>query len=413
MAMSDTKIFQSALGLSKPWTVTSVDLTTAERRLDIRVDFEPGAKFACPHCGKLGVVHDTTEKVYRHLDFFEHKTFLTARVPRCICPEHGVTQVNVPWSRPGSGFSLMFEGMVLMLSPHVAMKHLARYVGEHDTRLWRLVRSNVEEARSRADYSHVTRMAFDETATRRGHNYVTVAVDLDGNRVVFATPGKDSSCIGAAAQDLKKHGGDPNKVTTVACDMSVAFTKGIGEYLPKATITYDRFHVTKLVVDAVQQTRRDEQAEGGWKRQILKGNSWAVVTNEENQTERQRSGIKAITLKSLHLKTGRAYTLKLGFQTAYDCGKRKLSDWCSWASRSRLPRMVEVARSIRNHWDGVVSWFETDVTSAIMEGYNSLFQSAKSRARGYRNDNYFIDMIYLIAGKLEFTAVYPTHSLQR
>jgi transposase len=176
------------------------------------------------------------------------------------------------------------------------------------------------------------------------------------------------------------------------------------------TITYDRFHVTKLVIEAVQETRRDEQREGGWKYQLLKGTQWAFVTNEVNQTVRQENAVAAITLPMLHLKTGRAYHLKLAFQSAYACGAAQLKRWCSWATRSRLPAMVKAAKSIRQHWDGIIAWFKTDVTSAIMEGYNSLFQAAKSRARGYRNHGYFIDIMYLIGAKLDFSAQFPTHT---
>lgn len=409
--MLATDLLQQALALPSPWIVTASKFQKEVRRLDIRVDFLTGTRFPCPICGRACQIHDTSLKEYRHLDFFEHKAYLTARVPRTSCPQHGVLKVSVPWARAGSGFTLLSEGLVLFLAPHMAVKHIARYFGEHDTLLWRAIHSSVEEGRSKSNHSDVVRMAFDETAARRGHDYVTVSVDLDSKRVLFATPGKDSSCIEEAAKDLSAHGGSPDAITTVACDMSAAFTAGIKEFLVNATITYDRFHVTKLIVDAVQQIRREEQQEGGWKRQLLKGHHHAIVTNETNQTAKQKRGVAVITLPSLHLKTGRAYKLKLAFQTAYDCGEEQLSRWCDWALRSRLPAMISAAQSIKRHWDGVVSWFTTDVTSAIMEGYNSLFQSAKSRARGYRNVNSFIDMMYLIAGKLEYSAVYPTHSI--
>jgi transposase len=408
--MRDTELFQMALALVPPWKVKASTFDPTQRRLEILIDFPEGERLPCPICGAACRVHDTESKTWRHLDFFQHQAYLTARVPRTDCPEHGVHQVLVPWARPGSGFTLMFEGLILAMAPHMAVKNIAKLVGEHDTRIWRIIRYHVKEARSRADHSSVRQMAFDETAARRGHDYVTVAVDLDSHRVLFATPGKDSSCIAAAAADLRQHGGDPARITTVACDMSAAFTLGIKEYLTNATITYDRFHVTKLIIEAVQETRREEQREGGWKMQLLKGKQWAFVTNESNQTVKQENAVAAITLPMLHMKTGLAYRLKLAFQTAYACGPVQLKKWCRWATRSRLPAMIKASRSIQEHWEGVIAWFESDVTSAIMEGYNSLFQSAKSRARGYRNVGYFIDMMYLIGAKLDFSAQFPTHS---
>jgi transposase len=409
--MRDVDLLQQALELPAPWQMTSCSFSSEERHLDMTVDFKDGSRFKCPQCGEPCPVYDTSTKKYRHLDFFHHKAFISARVPRISCPQHGVLQASVPWARPGSGFTLYFEGLALFLAPHMAVKHLARLFGIHDTRLWRMIRSLVEEARAMVDHSTVRRMAFDETAGRRGHDYITVSVDLDNKRVLFATPGKGGDCIESATHDLRQHGGDPNAITTVACDMSAAFTSGIKLHLPNAALTYDRFHVTQLVINAVQETRREEQQDSLWKRILLKGHSWSLVTNEKDQTERQKEGIAAITLPSLHLKTGRAYRLKLAFQDAYAQGEDQLKAWCQWAKRSRLPAMVSAAQSICRHWAGIVSWYNTNVTSAIMEGYNSLFQAAKSRARGYRNNQYFIDMMYLIGGKLDYAAKYPTHSI--
>jgi len=213
---------------------------------------------------------------------------------------------------------------------------------------------------------------------------VTIAVDIDGKRVLFACEGKDASCIGSAVADLRAHGGDPQAVTDAACDMSAAFTKGITEHLPKAAITYDRFHVTKLIIEALEETRRAEQQEGGWRHQLLKGHRWALLRNEANQTDRQAQAASVIAMPMLNLKTGRAYRLKLAFQEAYAQGPQQLKKWCRWAARCRLPAMARAAKTIRSHWNGIVRWFESDLTSAIMEGFNSLFQAAKSRARGYR-----------------------------
>ncbi len=409
-AMRDTELFQLALGLIPPWQVKASSFDAAGKRLDLSVDFPDGSQHPCPTCGKPSAVYDSDEKRWRHLDFFQHQAYLVARVPRVWCQEHGVHQVAVPWARPESKFTLLFEGLILAMAPHMAVKHIARLVGEHDTRIWRIIRYHVREARARADHSKVKRLAIDETAARRGHDYVTIAVDIDQRRVLFACRGKDASCIASAAVDLRAHGADPLAVTDVACDMSAAFTKGVTDHLPNAAITYDRFHVTKLIIEALEETRREEQREGGWQRVLLKGNHWALVRNPENQTDEQAMAVDVVAMPMLKLKTGRAYRLKLAFQEAYAHGPRQLERWHHWAVRSRLPAMVRAAKTIRSHWDGVVRWFESDITSAIMEGFNSVFQAAKSRARGYRNHDYFIDMIYLIGAKLDFRATLMPHT---
>ena len=408
--MRDTELFQLALGLVPPWQVVSSTFSASDKRLEMRIDFPAGSQLPCPECGKPCAVYDSEEKRWRHLDFFQHQAYLVARVPRVFCQQHAVHQVKVPWARANSGFTLLFEGLILAMAPHMAVKHIARLVGEHDTRIWRIIKHHVREARARADHSQVKRMAFDETAAKRDHDYVTISVDLDQRRVLFACEGKDASCIASAATDLRAHGGDPAAVTDVACDMSAAFTKGVRDHLPNAAITYDRFHVTQLITEALAETRREEQAEGGWKGALLKGHRWALLRNEVNQTEEQAEAADVIAMPTLNLKTGRAYRLKLAFQEAYARGPGHLKRWYDWAVRSRLPAMVRAAKTIRSHWDGVVRWFESDITSAIMEGFNSLFQAAKSRARGYRNHAYFIDMIYLIGAKLDFRATLMSHT---
>jgi hypothetical protein len=114
--MDPSTLFKVALGLQPPWEVKSLDFSLEAKRLDILVDFEPGSTFPCPECGKPAKAHDTVEKSWRHLDFFQQVAYLTARVPRCRCDDHGVRQVQVPWARPGSGFTLLFEALLLAMA---------------------------------------------------------------------------------------------------------------------------------------------------------------------------------------------------------------------------------------------------------------------------------------------------------
>src|SRR5207244_12186524 len=136
---------------------------------------------------------------------------------------------------------------------------VARMIDEWDTRLWQVVHHYVEAARDRADHSDVTSVAFDETASRRGHNYVSLFVDLVRRRVLFVAEGKDAGTVGVFAQDLAAHGGNPEAVDEVCIDMSPAVIAGTAESLPNAQITFDKFHVVKLINQAVDAVRRAEQ----------------------------------------------------------------------------------------------------------------------------------------------------------
>src|SRR5258708_4597466 len=244
--MRDTTLLQQALGLAPPWTVVRSAFDAEAHRLDVQIDFAPGSRFACPTCGATDCpAYDTERKTWRHLNFFQHQAYLSARVPRIRCDTCGIKQANVPWARPDSGFTLLFEAMVMTMASAMPVRAVARIVGEHDTRLWRMVHHYVDQALARTDASDVTQIAIDETAARRGHDYITLFVDIDRARVLVATERREANTVAAFANNLAAHGGDAEAIEEVCIDMSPAFIKGVAESLPNATITFDKFHAVK------------------------------------------------------------------------------------------------------------------------------------------------------------------------
>jgi transposase len=398
--MRDTTLMQQALGLTPPWSVVRSDFDTKAGRLDVQIDFTPGSRFACPNCGAADcLAYDTQRKTWRHLNFFQHQTYLNARVPRVRCEACGIRQVNVPWSRPDSGFTLLFEAMVMTMISAMPVKVVARIVGEHDTRLWRVVHHYVEAGRARTDAAEVTRVAIDETAARRGHDYITLFVDIDQARVLFATEGKDAATVAAFAEDLAAHGGNPAAIEEVCIDMSPAFIKGVAESLPAAAVTFDKFHAVKIINDALDQVRRAEQKQQG----VLRGTRYIWLRNPDNLSERQRTTLE--NLPTRHLKTARAYQIRLAFQDLYEQPSAEaagyLKKWYFWATHSRLEPIIEAAHTIKRHWDGILRWFDSRIANGLIEGINSLVQAAKAKARGYRSIRNLKAMIYLVAGKLD------------
>jgi transposase len=399
--MRDTALLQLALGLTPPWSVSRADFDAEARRIDIQIDFAPGSRFACPNCGKTDCpAYDTERKTWRHLDFFQHQAYLTARVPRIRCEACGIKTVTVPWARPGSGFTLLFEAMLMTMIPAMPVAAVARMVGEHDTKLWRVVHHYVDQGRARLDASDVTRVAIDETAARRGHDYITLFVDIDQARVLFATEGKGAETVAAFAEDLTAHGGDPKAVEEVCIDMSPAFIKGVAENLPEAAVTFDKFHAVKIVNDAVDQVRRGEQKS----QRILKGTRYIWLRNPANLSDRQQATLDSLPTR--HLKTARAYQIRLAFQDLYqqdgtEQAAQYLKKWYFWATHSRLEPIIDAARTIKRHWDGILRWFDSKIANGLIEGINSLVQAAKSKARGYRSMRNLKAMVYLLAGKLD------------
>jgi transposase len=395
------QLFTLALGLVPPWMVDEVQFTAEEKRLDLHVNFPRVSRFPCPVCGQDCPVYDTQEKVWRHLDFFQHAAYLHARVPRVQCPEHGVHLVPVPWAREGSGFTLLFEALVMAMVREMPVLTVARMVGETDQRLWRVIDHYVAKAREAVDMSEVHAIGVDETSSRRGHDYISLFVDLKAKRLLFATPGKDAQTFEKFAEDLQAHSGSAEAITEVSMDLSPAFQKGAAEHLPNAPVTFDRFHLMKLVNEAVDAVRKGE----AHSQPDLKKSRWLWLKNPERLSAKQSTKLQEL-LKNQNLKTAQAYQFRLTFQEIFTIQNRHqgavlLKAWIENAKASGLPPLVKVAYTLMNHWDGVLRWFESQITNGILEGFNSLLQSAKAKARGYRTHKNFINMACLILGKLD------------
>jgi len=255
-------------------------------------------------------------------------------------------------------------------------KAISRLVGEHDTRIWRVLEHYVEASRAKEDFSSVSMVGVDETSRAKGHQFVTLFADMDKRKVIFATEGKDHTTIDSFRQDLEEHGGDALKITDFSIDMSKAFIKGIVEKFENAAITFDKFHVIKIINDAVDEVRRAEQRVCP----ELKRTRYVWLKNEDNHNDNQRKVYEE--LKDSTLKTARACRIKDMLQKLYE---QPAEDAPAYLKRCRLTPIIKAAKTIKAHWDGVMRWFHSGLNNGFMEGINSLVQAAKARARGYRS----------------------------
>jgi len=402
--MRDVDLFAQALGLDEPWRVERTEFSTETGRLDIYLGFDRGGRFSCPECGRAGcAAYDTTEKSWRHLNFFQYEAFLHAPLPRAECPECGVKQVKVAWARPGSGFTLLFEALVMAMVKQMPVLAVARLIGETDKRLWRILEHYVNEARARADFSEVRQVGMDETASKRGHHYVSFFVDLVRSRLLFGTEGRDAHALGAFRLDLLEHGGRPERIRDLCMDMSAAYQRGAALYFPRAQITFDRFHVMKLFNTAIDEVRRQEQVE----RPELKRTRWLWLKSAPKLTKRQTEELAALLKPSRDaLMTAKAYHMKLSFADRFwelppSLAEAFLKKWCRWAKKSGLAPMKKLAQTLWDHRAGLLRSFFSEISNGLLEAINSLVQAAKARARGYRTTKNLINMAYLISGKLD------------
>ena len=394
---------QLALGITDPWVIEGVDFNAEKKRFDIYLNFPKGTKFTCPSCGTHHCnIHDTRDKEWRHLDIFQYPTYLHVRVPRIECGQcKGIIQVNVPWAREYSSFTLLFESMVVLMAQDMQVSHVAKRVNENDTRIWRIIKHYIKKALKKLDFSNITTICVDETSERKGHKYITLFANKVTGYVLYVCKGKDASTVGNFFTELLSHHGNPSKITQACCDMSPAFISGITEYFVNAHIIFDKFHVMQLVNKAVDEVRRIDQV----KNALLKKTRYIWLKNPENLTEKQTKLLAS--LRTMELKTARAYQMKLNLQHFWSIPDREtaevyLKKWYFWLTHSKLEPMIDVAKTIKKHWNGIMNYIDFKITNGLMEGLNSIVQTLKRSARGYRNTDNFILMIYLRCGHLKF-----------
>ena len=410
--MMTNQLFSTALGIQAPWFVQNVDFDEAKRQLTIQVDFRPGSRFAHADAAGEHPVHDTQVKRLRHLNFFQHECFLEVRVPRVKLPDGKVRLVEPEWAGRLDGFTQLFEALVLALCQQMPFSAVARIVGLSWHRVYAICARYVELALADADLSNVYEVAIDETSSRRGHNYLTLVADMEARRVVFVTENRDSQCIADFAQYLRDHRGLPYQIESVSIDMSPAFIKGVDEHLPLARVTFDKFHVVAHASAAVDKMRRIEQKSDP----SLKGLRWHLLKDRDKLNSVQRADLDTLVAQFTSKRTARAWLYR---EQLREILERKqihvvstmLAQWCSNVMRSKVEPMKEVAKMIRSHFDGIVAWAQTRQTNGFIEAINGLFQAAKRKARGFVRFSTMRTVLFLIAGKLDFTK-FNTHARQ-
>jgi transposase len=407
------KLFETALGVSSPWQVAGVEFDGAARVLRIRIDFTSGSQFAVAGVEGVHPVYDTVSKRYRHLNFFQYECHLEVRVPRVKLPDGGVRQVEPPWAGKLSGFSLLFEALVLLLCQQMPFRGVARLVNLSAHRTQAICRVYVDLAVAQADYSEVRHLAIDETSRARGHDYVTLAADAARRAVIFVSEGRDAQAIAALAEDLTSHGGDPKAIEGTSIDMSPAFIKGVSEHLPNAQITFDKFHVVAHASVAIDKTRRIEQQNDP----SLKGLRWKLLKDRRGLSGEHRAELDALLAQLTTKRTARAWQYREQLREILDrkqinVVRALLRQWCTNVVRSKVEPMKEVAQMIRNHLEGIIAWAQTRQTNGFLEAINGLFQAAKRKARGYGRFSTIRTVIFLLAGKLDFSKINPHVKVQ-
>ena len=407
--MDANDILALGLGVTPPWKLVGqrLDTSTQPNQLYLEIAAERGALFPCPVCGKACKAHDFAEFTWRHLNFFQHHCYVTAKVPRTDCPEHGVLRIDVPWAREGSRFTLLFEQVAIMLVREMPVLAAARIIGITDQRLWRIVEHYVTKAVERLDLTRLKAIGLDETAAKRGQTYVTVFIDLDrkDKPVVFVTPGRGKDTVARFKAFLAEHGGAPGRIAEVVCDMSGAFLAAVGATFENAAVTVDWFHVVQMFTKAVDDVRRSEAKHS----KLPKALRWAILKRADGRLTKAQAEALA-ELEASGLLTAIAWRIKemlrwIRKAESVQAARWRITHFLRHASQLLaddpiLDPVRKALSSFDNHLERILQRWTSAHSNARLEGLNGLFQAARARARGYRNTTTFATMIYLIAAPL-------------
>lgn len=422
--MQNATLWRALLGVEKT-VVEDVEFEQDELRLiaHVRPRARARARARCGRCERRSPVYDRGEgrRRWRALDLGTIQVFLEADAPRVNCAVHGPTVAAVPWARHDAGHTLVFDEQVAWLATQCSktaitelMRIAWRTVGAIITRVW----ADVEAVHDR--FAGLSRIGIDEISYKRGQKYLTVVVDHDSGRLVWAAPGREKATLERFFDAL---GEDRCKlITHVSADGADWISAVVTRRCPNAVRCADPFHIVKWATEALDDVRRQawnaaRSRPGGradrirWSRgrirqdaagaaKALKHARFALWKNPENLTTRQQAKLAWIakTDPTLH----RAYLLKEGlrlvFQLGYDEAVEALEAWIGWARRCRIPTFVDLQRRIVKHKASILTAIEHGLSNGRIESVNTKIRLITRVAFGFKSPDALLALAMLNLG---------------
>ena len=412
--MRNTRLWQRALGLACT-VIVAVDVDDDADAVVVSVRPGRGAARRCGRCGRRGPWYDRGEgrRRWRGLDLGELRVWVEADAPRVNCPAHGPTVIQVPWARHGAGHTRAFDDTVAWLAVQcskTAVTELMRIA-------WRTVGSIITRVQADIDadvdrLGGLGRIGIDEISYKRGYKYLTVVVDHDTGRLVWAAAGRDEATLERFFDALGPE--RCARISHVSADAADWIARVVARRCPQAVQCADPFHVVKWATDALDEVRRQawNEARGGQNQSRserrhrhprvhrLKKVRWALWKNPEDLTLRQHQHL-AWLIKT-HPRLHRAYLLKEGLRVVFklngQAAKDALDRWISWARRCRIPAFVRLQRSIVRHRDTIDAALDSGLSNALIESTNTKIRLLTRIAYGFRTADALIALALLALG---------------
>ena len=404
--MQDHELYRRILGIEAPWQVERVELQLQQGEVHVYLAHQNNPEWACAECGALGPLYDhQPEREWRHLDTCQYRTILHAAPPRTQCSEHGVRVVKLPWAEPGSRFTELFEALAIEWLKHASQKAVAEQLQLSWDEVHGIMERAVKRGLARRQAEEIPQLGVDEKAFRKGHKYVTLVNDLKRNRVLYVAEDREQSSLDGFWSTITAE--QRASIEAVALDMWDPYLASLRDHLPEAEkkIVFDKFHIAKHLGEAVDRVRRREhkvlKAEGD---ERLTGTKYDWLRNPASMDQKQRR--EFAELRRSELKTARAWALRETAMGLYDYvyekpARKHFQWWYSWAVRSRLQPIKEVARMLKRRFENIITYLRHRITNAASESLNAKIQWVKYTARGFRNKQNFIHAIYFHCGGLD------------
>jgi transposase len=402
--MNEREFYRVILGLQEPWEISEVKLDAAAQKVEVVVVYKQGTLWACPESQEKLPIHDHVERSWRHLDTCQFETILVCRVPRLQLPDGKVWTVPVPWAEARSRFTELFERMAItVLLAARNLKQAASWLRLDWSAIQRIMDRAVARGLSVRELEALKYLGLDEKSFRKGQDYVSVMVDLEKRRVLEVVEGRTKADACQLIETLSEEQRAP--VKAVAADMSASYAAAVAKVLPKAKLVHDRFHISKLLGDAVDKVRRSESKElAAQDDDRLKGTRYLWLWHPGELKESRLNEFESLAFSNL--RTARAYYHRIQFlefweQPDLNAAQNFFALWYHEALRSGLEPIQKVARTLQAHLEGLLQYFAHHLTNAVTEAFNSTIQSLKAGARGFRNFENYRTRILFFLGKLE------------
>ena len=405
-----TSVFYWALGI-RGYKHQSIKEQDGGIVMRVRHD---GSELACPQCGGSDIVRrGTVPRSWSAVPIGRKPVTVFAEVPRIECRDCQTQPVlPVPFADPRRSYTRSFERLVLELRESMTLRDVARYLCVSD---W-LVK-DIEKrwlgrhfAKPRLkDLKHIAirrgrmpRHEIDEIATRKGHKYLTIVMDLESGAVVYVGPGKGAEALKPFWRSLKASRAN---VEAVAIDMSAAYYQAVCDNLPDVAVVFDWFHIVKLLNDKLSQLRRELHREatdrlqkvepvGERAEHVLKGTRWLLLKRPENLDETRDESKRLHEALKLNASLATAYYLKEDLRLLWEeptkqAAQRFLDDWIRQADASGIRVLQTFAKTLARYRTGLLAWYDHPISTGPLEGTNNKIKTLKRQAYGFRDPEYF------------------------